>query len=126
MRVAVQRPPARPSRHGRQIQNRWIRRVRRIRRCQTHQIANRGICQESVIRAQRGVGDGPLTEPVVDGFIVLPLVRVGGVVHADFKVLRAAEEKVAVVGELSRVASRVVMDDFVCCGAGDEALHVAQ
>ena len=54
-----------------------------------------------------------MAEGVVDCLVVFPVVRVGGVVHADLEVLGAGEEEVAVVGELAAVGAGVVVDDLV-------------
>ena len=83
-----------------------------------------GVGEIAVVRAEGGVGDGPLAERVVDGLVVFPVVRIGGVVHADLEVLSAGEEEVAVVGELAAVGAGVVVDDLVSHGGrGNEVLR---
>lgn len=76
----------------------------------------------AIVRAEGRIGNRPLTKWVFNGFIVFPLVRVRCVIHPNLEVLRTAEEEVPVVGELTRVASGVVMDDFISGRSWDHVL----
>ncbi len=71
----------------------------------------------AVVRAESGVGNGPLAEGVVDGFVVFPFIGVGGVIHADLEVLGAREKEVAIIGVLATVCAGVVVDDLVSHGS---------
>ena len=85
-------------------------------------MAKRTIRQEPVVWTQGGIGDCPIGERVVYRLVVFPLIGVGSVVHPDLKVLGTGEEKVAIVGELSRIAFCVVVNDVVGSRAGDKVL----
>jgi hypothetical protein len=68
------------------------------------QMSDRTVCQEPIVGTQSCVGDGPLAEGVVDCLVVLPVVWIRCIIHSDLEILRAGEEEVTVVGELTRVA----------------------
>ena len=80
---------------------------------ETDSAPDRAISQIFVIRAQRCIGYCPLAVGIDDSLVVLPIVRVRGIVHPNLEVLGAREEKVAIIGELAGIASRAVMDDFI-------------
>lgn len=61
----------------------------RICRCKTNGASYRAIRKKSVVGTKCSVGDGPLSERVVDGLVVSPFIGVRGVIHADFEVLGA-------------------------------------
>lgn len=46
--------------------------------------------------------------------VILPVVRVRRIVHPYFEILSAREEEVAVIGELTGVAARIVVYNHVC------------
>lgn len=81
--------------------------------CEADYTSDGAVGEEFVVGAEGSVCDGPLTAWVDAGFVMSPVVRIRGVVHADFEVLRAGEEEVAIVGELAGVAAAVVVDDCV-------------
>ena len=123
MRIAIQATPASPSCKRRQIQYSRIRGIRWIGRRKTDQIPNRTVRQELIVRTQTGVGDCPLPKRVVHGFVILPLERIGRIVHPDLEVLSAAEEEIPIVRELSRVAPRVEMNDLIRHRARNKSLQ---
>lgn len=81
----------------------------------------------AIIWAESRIGDRPLPVWIINRLIIFPFIRVGCVIHPDLEVLRTAKEEVAVVRELSRVTSRVVVDDFIGWRARDHVLrHISQ
>lgn len=71
--------------------------------------ADGAVGEEFVVWAEGGVCDGPLAVGVVDCLVVPPVEGVRGIIHSDAEVLGTGEEEVAIVGELSAVASLVDM-----------------
>ena len=105
------------------IQEPWLTVLVGVGRCQTYDASDRGVCQILVVWTQGSVCDGPLAKRMYHCLVVFPFVRIGGVVHADPKVLRAREEEVAIEGELTRVTSRVMVDYRVGSRRWDQVLQ---
>lgn len=72
----------------------------RLGRGETDDVSNGRVSQVLVVRAQRRIGDGPVSIRIVNRLVVLPSVRVRRIIHAHFEILCAAEKEVAVLGEL--------------------------
>lgn len=108
-------PPTRviPSQIG-EVQHYWVRLIAWICRSKTHQVSNGAIGEIFIVRTQSCVRNSPLAKRVIHCLVIFPLERVGSVVHSDLEVLRAAEEEVAVIGELPRVASCIKVDNLIC------------
>lgn len=69
-----------------------------------------GVGKPLVVGGQVRVGERPLA-PVVGGcFVVTPVIRIRGIVHAHFEVFDTGVEKVAVFRELTAVDGRGVVD----------------
>lgn len=99
-----------------------LRTVSRVCWRQAHYAPDRTIRKKFIIRAQRGIRDGPLAVRILHRLVVLPLIWIGSIVHAHLEILGAREEKIAVVGKLAGIASRVIVNDGVGLGRGNESL----
>lgn len=86
-------------------------------------VTNRRICEEPVVGGEGSVGNGPLTKRIIHRLVVLPFVRVAGVVHSHFEVLSTAKEEIPIVRVLAAVGTGVVMDDLIrSCIVGNHFL----
>lgn len=79
------------------IENQRVGFVIRVCRCERDLSLDRAHRKPFVIGAERGVCDGPSSSDKSDSLVVSPIMRIGRIVHAHFKVLVTSEEKIPVV-----------------------------